>query len=116
MPAPDVTESEDIRHFRTLRLEPLVRMKLTSFRDKDRMHLRDMIDVQLVDASRCTRFPPEPSARLKELLDRPEGGEQRAKGGERRPGSRGVPECWGRVSMRLPSHHSTTPCSACSDL
>jgi len=73
LPAPDVTESEDIRHFRTLRLEPLVRMKLTSFGDKDRMHLRDMIDVQLVDESWCTRYPPELSARLKELLERPEG-------------------------------------------
>jgi hypothetical protein len=73
LPAPDVTESENIRNFRTLRLEPLVRMKLTSFRDKDRMHLRDMIEVELVDRSWCSRLPPELSARLQELLDRPEG-------------------------------------------
>jgi len=35
--------------FRVLSLEALVRMKLTSYRDKDRMHLRDMLDVGLID-------------------------------------------------------------------
>jgi hypothetical protein len=73
VPAPDVTESEDIQHHRTLKLEPLVRMKLTAFGDKDRMHLRDMIDVELIDESWCARFPPELAARLKELLDNPNG-------------------------------------------
>ncbi len=73
LPAPDVTESEDVHRYRTLRLEALVRMKLTSFRDKDRMHLRDMIDVELVDESWCRRLPPQLSARLKELLDNPQG-------------------------------------------
>src|SRR5947207_15320767 len=42
---PDVTESEDAEHFRVLALDALVRMKLTSFRDKDRTHLRDFIEV-----------------------------------------------------------------------
>jgi Uncharacterised nucleotidyltransferase len=42
---PDVTEAEAIHTHRILQLEALVRMKLTSFRDKDRMHLRDMLDV-----------------------------------------------------------------------
>lgn len=32
-------------------LEALVRMKLTYFRDKDRVHLRDMLRVGLIDAS-----------------------------------------------------------------
>ena len=73
LPAPDVSESEDIQQHRTLRLDALVRMKLTSFRDKDRMHLRDMIDVELLDAAWCERLPPELAARLKELLDNPEG-------------------------------------------
>lgn len=72
VPAPDVSESEEIQHHRTLRLDALVRMKLTSFRDKDRMHLRDMIDVELFDASWCERLPPELGARLKELFDNPE--------------------------------------------
>jgi hypothetical protein len=71
--APDVSESENIQNHRTLTLEALVRMKLNSFRIKDRMHLLDMIDVELLDASWCDRFPPELAARLKELLDNPNG-------------------------------------------
>ncbi len=73
VPAPDVSEAEEIDRHRTLRLDALVRMKLTAYRDKDRMHLRDMIDVELVDASWCDRVPPELAPRLKELLDNPEG-------------------------------------------
>lgn len=71
--APDVTEAENVQNHRTLTLEALVRMKLTSFRDKDRMHLRDMIEVELLDGSWCTRLPPELAARLQELLDNPNG-------------------------------------------
>ena len=71
--APDVSESENIQSHRTLTLEALVRMKLNAFRDKDRMHVRDMIDVELVDESWCARFSPELAARLKKLLDTPNG-------------------------------------------
>ena len=39
------------RAFRVVALESLVRMKLTSFRDKDQVHILDMIDVGLVDES-----------------------------------------------------------------
>src|SRR3954451_21097040 len=49
-PAPDVGESESGQGFRVLNLDALVRMKLTSFRDKDRTHLRDFIGVGLLDA------------------------------------------------------------------
>jgi hypothetical protein len=73
MPTPDVSEAEDIQQHRILRLDALVRMKLTAFRDKDRMHLRDMIDVELVDESWYGRLLPELAARLKELLDNPNG-------------------------------------------
>ena len=58
VPTPDVSEAEDIQHHRILRLDALVRMKLTAFRDKDRMHLRDMIDVELVNESWCGHLPP----------------------------------------------------------
>lgn len=71
--APDVTESEIIESHPTISLEPLVQMQLVSFRTKDCMHLHDLIDVELVDASWCNRFPPELAARLKELLDNPNG-------------------------------------------
>jgi hypothetical protein len=48
-------------------------MKLTSFRDKDRTHLRDMLEVGLIDQSWVKRFPTELSARLQQLIDSPEG-------------------------------------------
>jgi len=73
LPAPDVSDSENVERHRVLRLDALVRMKLTSFRRKDQMHLLDMIDVGLIDASWCDHLPPELVARLKELLDNPEG-------------------------------------------
>ena len=72
-PAPDVTESAEFGEFRVLTLEALVRMKLTSFRRKDQMHLLDMIDVELIDPTWPARFPPELGTRLQELLDNPEG-------------------------------------------
>lgn len=72
-PAPDVAESEATGPFRLLTLDALVRMKLTSFRDKDRTHLRDLIDVSLVNASWVPQLPPELGARLQSLLDNPEG-------------------------------------------
>jgi hypothetical protein len=71
--APDVAESEQAGAFRLLSLDALVRMKLTSFHAKDRMHLRDLLDVGLIDASWCSRLPPELAARLQELLADPNG-------------------------------------------
>jgi hypothetical protein len=71
--APDVSESEETETFRLLSLDALVRMKLTSFRDKDRVHLRDLIDVGLVDKSWLERVPTALRTRLQELLDNPEG-------------------------------------------
>ena len=72
-PAPDVAQCDATGEFRVLDLEPLVRMKLTSFRDKDRTHLRDLIDVGLIDGSWCDRLPAELASRLRELLANPEG-------------------------------------------
>ena len=72
-PAPDVAESEQTGSFRLVTLEALVRMKLTAFRDKDRTHLRDLIDVGLVDASWIAPLPPQLAVRLQQLLDDPEG-------------------------------------------
>ena len=70
---PELSEAEGTPAFKLLNLEPLVAMKLTSFRLKDRVHLLDMIDVGLIDESWPSRFPAELSTRLKELLDNPEG-------------------------------------------
>jgi len=73
VPAPDVSESVDIEAHRTLTLEALVRMKLNAYRRKDQVHLLDMLDVELIDESWCERFPPELAARLKTLIDSPNG-------------------------------------------
>jgi len=59
--------------FRVLDLASLVQIKLTAFRDKDRMHLRDMIDVGLIDKTWLDRVPGLLSDRLREILDNPEG-------------------------------------------
>jgi hypothetical protein len=70
---PDVTESEQAEGYRVLALRGLVQIKLTAFRDKDRTHLRDLLDVGLIDASWVARFPPELGARLQQLIDTPGG-------------------------------------------
>jgi hypothetical protein len=72
LPAPAMAEAEDSADFRLLRLEPLVRMKLTSFRRKDQVHLLDLAEVGLIDASWLDRLDPVLAARLKELLESPE--------------------------------------------
>jgi hypothetical protein len=71
--APDVTETESAGPYRILTLDALVRMKLTSFRRKDQVHLLDMLDVGLLDATWPQRLPPELAARLQQLIDTPEG-------------------------------------------
>ena len=70
---PDVTDSEVADRFRVIALDALVRVKLTSFRDKDRVHLRDLIDAGLVDATWPAKLPSELGARLQSLLDTPGG-------------------------------------------
>ena len=71
--APDVTESESTDDFIVLQLEALVCMKLTANRDKDRTHVRDMLDVGLLDASWVNRLPLELASRFQVLLDNPDG-------------------------------------------
>jgi len=72
LPVPDVTDAEQTPDFRLLNLEPLVRMKLTSFRRKDQVHVLDLAAVGLVDESWVMRVPPELKERLQELLDSPD--------------------------------------------
>ncbi len=73
LPAPDIAEQELIHDTRIITLEALVRMKLTSFRDRDRVHLRDLLEVGLLDAGWLSRLPEVLRGRLRELLDTPEG-------------------------------------------
>ena len=74
-PTADVSEFEYARDntYRHLSLEALVRMKLTSNRDKDRTHVRDLIGVGLIDETWPARFRPELAERLQGILDDPEG-------------------------------------------
>jgi hypothetical protein len=44
-----------------------------SNRRKDQVHVQDLINVGLVDTSWLSRFPAELAARLKEILDTPDG-------------------------------------------
>jgi hypothetical protein len=70
---PDVDESEQAEQFRILSLQALVQIKLTAFWDKDRVHLRDLIEVGLVEESWVKRFPPVLGDRLRSLLENPNG-------------------------------------------
>jgi hypothetical protein len=73
LPNPDVDQSEAAKDFRVLSLEALVQIKLTAYRDKDRTHLRDLIDVGLLDATWPARLPAPLASRLQSLLDTPNG-------------------------------------------
>lgn len=70
--APVLAETDRQQNVNILAFDALVRMKLTSFRLKDRVHLQDMIGVGLLDYPYLDRLQPEFAARLKELLDHPE--------------------------------------------
>ncbi len=72
-PNPDIEPLARANDFQTVALETLVRMKLNAFRDKDRVHLRDMISLEMIDESWFPRFPERLRVRLKELLDDPDG-------------------------------------------
>ncbi len=72
-PAPDTDEVMLINGKRIVDLSELVGMKLNSYRDKDRTHLRDLIGVGLISKSWPARFPPPLAERLQALLDDPEG-------------------------------------------
>lgn len=72
-PAPDVTEYARVDRSRVLGLNALVRMKLTSFRDKDRVHLRDLLGVGLIGPEWVERFASPLKERLQLILDTPDG-------------------------------------------
>lgn len=72
-PAPDVSESVDAGEFRVLSLPALVFSKLTAFHDKDRTHLRDLIDVGLIDARSADGLPEALAERLRLLIENPDG-------------------------------------------
>ena len=72
-PTADVDERITAEGYEIVDLIPLVRMKLTSFRRKDQMHLLDMISIGLIDSTWPTKFEPALTDRLQQLLNDPEG-------------------------------------------
>ncbi len=68
VPSPAVTESvRSADGFSVLNLAALVRMKLTSFRDIDRVHISDLLSVGLIDAGTRARLTPELLERLSQV-------------------------------------------------
>lgn len=72
-PNPDIEPAARAADFQTVKLETLVRMKLNAFRDKDRVHLRDMISLGMIDTSWLDKYPQHLRLRLEELLNDPDG-------------------------------------------
>ena len=68
-PIPDVSEVEPSQHFRLLKLQSLVRMKLTSYRTKDQTHLIDLLELGLIDESWIERFDGEAAIRLRAVIE-----------------------------------------------
>ncbi|MFC1759021.1 hypothetical protein ACFL2H_09675 [Planctomycetota bacterium] len=69
---PSLDEIESVAAERTIKLEALVKMKLNVFRDKDRVHLRDMLEVGLIDESWTQLLPRNLAERLQELINNPD--------------------------------------------
>ena len=70
---PDVDASARTAEFQVAGLEALVRLELIAYRSKHKMHVRDLIDIGLIDATWPARFPPPLGERLQQLLDDPNG-------------------------------------------
>jgi hypothetical protein len=68
-PAPQIDQRQTLAPgIQVVSLAGLVQMKLTSNRDLDRVHLRDMIDVGLVGRDLLGDLPPKLGTRLEALL------------------------------------------------
>lgn len=65
---PKIDEATAPPPYRVLELEALVRMKLTSYRLKDQVHLQDMIEVGLIDESWVDRMPRTLDDRLRHVF------------------------------------------------
>ena len=74
VPTPEVTTAARAPDgWRVVTLPALVGMKLTAYRTIDRVHLRDMMDVGLIDGIWPARLPPPLGDRLQAVLDDPDG-------------------------------------------
>lgn len=73
--APTADQAREIEGKRIVDLIALIRMKLVANRDKDRVHVRDLIAVGLVDQTWVDKLAdqPELAQRLQLLIDDPDG-------------------------------------------
>ncbi len=70
LPSPAIDDRQELSPgIPVVSLAGLVRMKLLANRDQDRLHLRDLIDVGLVQREMIEGLPPELAKRLALLLD-----------------------------------------------
>ncbi len=68
LPAPSTDETvRDPEGPRVIDLPALIRMKLTSFRDIDRVHIADMLSVGLIDQALRSALPDDLRERLAEV-------------------------------------------------
>ncbi|MCH7847479.1 MAG: nucleotidyltransferase family protein [Planctomycetes bacterium] len=68
LPAPSVEESvRDPQGFNVIDLPALVRMKLTSFRRIDQVHIEDLLKLNMIDAAVRAGLPTELERRLVEV-------------------------------------------------
>jgi hypothetical protein len=58
--------------FPVVELPALVAMKLQALRDIDRVHIRDLLSVGLIDAALIAKLPPDLRARLAQIQNTPE--------------------------------------------
>lgn len=74
-PVPDIADAKFVKSakFWHLSLESLVGMCLSSFRLVEKVYLRDLADVGLIDSTWPARFPPQLAERLHLILATPEG-------------------------------------------
>lgn len=69
-PAPDLTSvTKSAEGFIILDFFSLVKMKLTSFRDKDRVHIGDMLSVGLITTEIKKRLPGDLRERLETIIN-----------------------------------------------
>lgn len=71
-PAPDPSDSTRVTDFNVLSLPGLVRMKLESFRDIDRAHIRDLLSLGLITDDLVRGLPDDLRSRMQSILDTPE--------------------------------------------
>jgi hypothetical protein len=60
LPSPDLSSAQPLDEF-VISLEALLQMKLSAYRDKDRVHLRDLLGVGLLGPDWSTRIPSQPA-------------------------------------------------------